>query len=124
MISEEKKSQTQEQEEFLSVNVPDNHQSGNASGKRGLVSVVYHASWYEFDRETFAQKSSAQKKLQAYVEYRKMYKKLIKELASLKYKVDTYDAYAFEEKDGETLEDLNRELESKKREIEDFKKLF
>ncbi len=39
MITEEKKSQTQEQEEFLSVNVPDNHQSENASEKCGLVSV-------------------------------------------------------------------------------------
>ena len=59
MISEEKKSQTQEQEgqeEFLSVNVPENHQSENASEKCGLVSVVYHASWCDFDRETYEEK--------------------------------------------------------------------
>ena len=59
MIIEEKKSHTQEQEgqeEFLSVNVPENHQSENASGKCGLVSVVYHALWWEFDRETYEEK--------------------------------------------------------------------
>ena len=52
-----KNSQTQEQEEFLSVNVPDNHQSENASEKCGLVSVVYHALWCEFDRETYEKNS-------------------------------------------------------------------
>ena len=56
MINEEKNSQTHEQEEFLSENVPDNHQSENASGKCGLVSVVYHALWWEFDRETYEEK--------------------------------------------------------------------
>ena len=56
MINEEKNSQTREQEEFLSVNVPENHQSENASEKRGLVSVVYHDSWREFDRERFDEK--------------------------------------------------------------------
>ena len=60
MIDEEKKSQTQEQEEFLSVNVPDNHQSENASEKCGLVSVVYHASWCEFDKETYEEKKPTQ----------------------------------------------------------------
>ncbi len=56
MMNEGKNSQTQEQEEFLSVNVPDNHQSENASEKCGLVSVVYHASWCEFDKETYEEK--------------------------------------------------------------------
>ncbi|MBR0186531.1 MAG: hypothetical protein IJQ24_10940, partial [Synergistaceae bacterium] len=56
MMNEGKNSQTQEQEEFLSVNVPENHQSENASEKCGLVSVVYHASWCEFDRETYEEK--------------------------------------------------------------------
>ncbi len=57
MINEEKNSQTHEQEEFLSVNVPENHQSENASEKRGLVSVVSHASWREFDREIYEENS-------------------------------------------------------------------
>ena len=32
------------------------HQSENASEKCGLVSIVYHASWSEIDRKTFAEK--------------------------------------------------------------------
>ena len=45
MISEEKKSQTQEQEEFLSVNVPENHQSENASQQDDFWFREIENSW-------------------------------------------------------------------------------
>ncbi len=35
--------------------MPDNHQSENASGKCGLVSVVFHTSWSGFSRDDLAQ---------------------------------------------------------------------
>ena len=52
MMNEGKNSQTQEQEEFLSVNVPDNHQSENASEKCGLVSVVYPNELARLNRQS------------------------------------------------------------------------
>ena len=36
--------------------MPDNHQSENAYEKYGLVSVVYNASWSDFDRGTYEEK--------------------------------------------------------------------
>ena len=54
MITKENENeQGHEQREF---DMPGNYQSENASEKCGLISVVYHALWCEFDRETYEEK--------------------------------------------------------------------